>query len=188
MILFELFITFFIIGLFTIGGGYAMLPLIQSEVAAHGWMAENEIIDFIAVSESTPGAFAVNCATYVGSVKGGVLGALFATLGLVLPSYIIILIIARLFRRFRENRFVVGAMSGIAPAVIGLIAAAAFTVMLSVFFAGSFNTAAFASPAFWCSAGIFAIALLATFKKIHPIIVILFAGALGIALGYAGIF
>ena len=188
MIFFELFITFFKIGLFTIGGGYAMLPLIQSEVASHGWMAENEIIDFIAVSESTPGAFAVNCSTYVGAVKGGVFGALCATLGLVLPSFIIILLIALLFRKFRENRFVTGALTGIKPAVIGLIASAAFTVMISVFFEGAFSPDAFTAPAFWCSAVIFALSLAASFKKIHPIIVILCSAGAGIALGYAGIF
>jgi len=86
MIWLELFITFFEIGAFTFGGGYAMLPLIQEQVAAHGWLTQQELIDFIAVSEGTPGPFAINVSTYVGMETGGFLGALCATLGVVLPS------------------------------------------------------------------------------------------------------
>ena len=109
MIFLELFLTFFKIGLFTFGGGYAMLPLIQSEVITKGWMQPEEIINFIAVSESTPGPFAINCATYVGSQMGSrlggfeneifaaILGGALATLGVVLPSFIIILIVAKVF-------------------------------------------------------------------------------------------
>ena len=100
MILLELFLTFFKIGMFTIGGGYAMLPLIQADVIAHGWMPEEQIVNFIAVSESTPGPFAINISTYVGSQVGGILGAVCATLGVVLPSFIIILIVARIFEKF----------------------------------------------------------------------------------------
>ena len=87
MIFWELFWTFFQIGAFTFGGGYAMLPLIQSEVASHGWMTDTQLVDFVAVSESTPGPFAVNISTYVGMVTGGPLGAACATLGVVLPSF-----------------------------------------------------------------------------------------------------
>ena len=101
MIFFELFITFFKIGLFTFGGGYAMLPLIQEEVTTRNWIPLEDLINFIAVSESTPGPFAINMATYVGSEVGGVygvMGSIFgsfcATLGVVLPSFIIILIIS----------------------------------------------------------------------------------------------
>ena len=98
MIFLKLFLTFFKIGLFTFGGGYAMLPLIQAEVIKNGWMEESAIIDFIAVSESTPGPFAINISTYIGSVMGGdsvlesIFGSFCATLGVVLPSFIIILI------------------------------------------------------------------------------------------------
>ena len=103
MIFLKLFLTFFKIGLFTFGGGYAMLPLIQEEVLSNGWMELSSLIDFIAVSESTPGPFAINIATYVGSQMGsdfGVIGSIFgsfcATLGVVLPSFIIILIVAKI--------------------------------------------------------------------------------------------
>ena len=103
MIFLELFLTFFKIGAFTFGGGYAMLPLIQSEAIGNGWMTMEEIIDFIAVSESTPGPFAINMATFVGTqmgkeflgVGGGILGAICATLGVVMPSFIVILFVAK---------------------------------------------------------------------------------------------
>ena len=97
MIFWELFITFFKIGLFTFGGGYAMLPLIQEEVIAHNWIPMEDLINFIAVSESTPGPFAINMATYIGTQMGGLLGGVCATLGVVLPSFIIILIVALSF-------------------------------------------------------------------------------------------
>ncbi len=97
MIFLDLFWTFFKIGLFTFGGGYAMLPLIQAEVAAHGWLSTESLLNFVAVSESTPGPFAVNIATYIGSEMGGIPGAACATLGVALPSFIIILIGARCY-------------------------------------------------------------------------------------------
>ena len=116
MIFFELFYTFFIIGAVTFGGGYAMLPLIQEQVLNKGWLPHDELINFIAVSESTPGPFAINIATYIGSVKGGEVstflapvGSLCATLGVVMPSFIIILIVAKFLERFRNSTFVSGA-------------------------------------------------------------------------------
>ena len=121
----ELFVTFFKIGLFTFGGGYAMLPLIQKEVLAHDWMELEEVINFIAVSESTPGPFAINCATYVGIETGGILGAVCATLGVVMPSFIVILCVARFYKKFKESKIVSSVMTGLRPAVIGLIGSAA---------------------------------------------------------------
>ena len=95
MILLHLFLTFFKIGLFTIGGGYAMIPLIQEEVLQNHWLSFTDLIDFIAVSESTPGPFAVNIATYIGAETVGILGAVCATAGVVLPSFLIILLVAK---------------------------------------------------------------------------------------------
>ena len=106
MILLDLFWTFFKIGLFTFGGGYAMLPLIQAAVADHGWLSTEALLNFVAVSESTPGPFAVNIATYIGSEMGGIPGAACATLGVALPSFLIILIVARCYERFRASRIV----------------------------------------------------------------------------------
>ena len=102
MIFLELFWTFFKIGAFTFGGGYAMLPLIQEAVLTKGWATSEALINFIAVSESTPGPFAINMATYIGSEQGGVFGAFCATLGVVMPSFIVILLVAKFFDKFKE--------------------------------------------------------------------------------------
>ncbi len=190
MIFLELFLTFFKIGLFTFGGGYAMLPLIMSEVQSNGWMSQSELVDFIAVSESTPGPFAINIATYVGSQTGGILGSVCATLGVVLPSFIVILIVAQCYEKFKESRVVKGVLSGLRPAAIGLIGSAVLTAAATVFVP--------AEPApllevitsydFICGAVIFLICLpliLNKKKKIHPIIVIALAAVLGIVSGYA---
>ena len=100
MILLELFFTFFKIGALTFGGGYAMIPFVREQVLLHGWLTEEELLNMIAVSESTPGPIAVNMATFVGSNEAGILGSIFATLGVVLPSFIIILIISALLKNF----------------------------------------------------------------------------------------
>ena len=181
MICLELFWTFFKIGLFTFGGGYAMLPLIQSEVAAHGWMETEEIVNFIAVSESTPGPFAVNISTYIGRMTAGLPGAACATLGVVLPSFIVILVVAGFYRKFRKSRTVEGAMAGLRPTVIGLIAAALLSIGREVF--ASPADAGWAPTA--VSLGIFGVSALLAFKKKSPILIILLSAAAGIAAGYA---
>ena len=136
MIYLELFWTFLTIGTFTFGGGYAMLPLIQEQVAARwGDIITNEsMVNFIAVSESTPGPFAVNMATYIGAEMGGVFGSVCATLGVVLPSFVVILIVAKCYDKFRESRIIKGCMTGLKPAVVGLIGGAILSVALTVFF------------------------------------------------------
>ena len=187
-ILLDLFLTFFKIGLFTFGGGYAMLPLIMQEVESHGWMANEELINFIAVAESTPGPFAINCATYVGSEMGGVLGSFFATLGVVMPSFIVILIVAKIYEKFKQSKIVKGAMCGLRPAAVGLIASAVLTTALEVFFPLGFTNIVptIISLEFISGVVIFALSLfLILKKKIHPIYVILLSAALGIAVGYA---
>ena len=176
---FELFITFFKIGAFTIGGGYAMLPLIQKEVLLHKWISESELLDFIAVSESTPGPFAINIATYTGNTVAGLLGAFFATLGVVLPSFIIILAVARFFEKFNQNKVVKGVLSGLKPAVVGLIATAILSVGKTVFFPAEFS-----SVEFYISLGVFLLAGLLAFKKIHPILIIIISAILGIVFGF----
>ena len=180
MIYLDLFLTFFRVGLFTIGGGYAMLPLIQLEVAAHSWMTFSEIIDFIAVSESTPGPFAVNISTYIGMVKGGPAGAACATLGVILPSFLVILLISGAYDRFGSSRMVQGAMRGLRPAVVGLISAALLSIFLDVFFPGGWTMdySLILSWAVFISAGVLA------FRKVHPIALICLAAVVGIAAGY----
>lgn len=179
MIYFDLFWTFFKIGAFTFGGGYAMLPLIQSEVLKNGWISADELLNFIAVSESTPGPFAINIATYVGTTLGGFLGALCSTLGVVLPSFLIILCIARFFEKFSDNYIVKGVMSGLKPAVIGLILSAVLSVGKTVLFPDGFSIGA----DFYISLCIFLISAVLIFKKLHPIYVILISAVLGILSG-----
>ena len=188
MIYLDLFLTFFKIGLFTFGGGYAMLPLIQSETIARGWLGETELLNFVAVAESTPGPFAINIATYVGAETGGILGSLCATLGVVLPSFIIILIVAKCYVAFRKSRVVEGVLTGLRPTVLGLIGCAAVTMALTVFVPGGFSAAFALSPALFVSVAIFAAALVAVLKfKVHPILVILSAAAIGVGCGYLGV-
>lgn len=186
MIFWELFWTFFQIGAFTFGGGYAMLPLIQSEVTAKGWLSSTELVNFVAVSESTPGPFAVNMATYVGAETAGFWGAVCATLGVVLPSFVIILIVAGCYDRFRKSRFVSGCMAGLKPAVVGMIASAALSVAGTVFFPAGALPSLDTSPALIVSAIIFLAVLVSAMKKIHPIVLVVLSAAAGIAAGCLG--
>ncbi|MBO5317759.1 MAG: chromate transporter [Oscillospiraceae bacterium] len=188
MIYLELFWTFLTIGAMTFGGGYAMLPLIQSEVGARwGDVISNEsMINFVAVSESTPGPFAVNMATYVGAEMGGVFGSFCATLGVVLPSFIIILIVAKCYDRFRQSRVVKGCMSGLKPAVVGLIGNAILNVLMTVFFPTGLILGVFANPAFYIYVAMLAVMLVLAFRKVHPILIICLSAAIGIALGFLG--
>lgn len=125
----ELFATFFKIGLFTIGGGYAMIPLIEEEVVAkHQWITRQEFVDLLAVAQSTPGVFAVNMAIFIGYKLYGFRGSVSATLGTVLPSFLIILGIALFFQRFKEYTVVENIFKGIRPAVVALIAVPTFNV------------------------------------------------------------
>jgi chromate transporter len=128
MILLQLFAIFFEIGLFTFGGGYAMIPLFRTELVARGLIAEEALIDFIAVSESTPGPFAVNVATFVGNANAGIPGAIAATVGVVLPSFLILLLIARFSAKILESSWFRSAFVGLKPAVAGLVLAVAVTL------------------------------------------------------------
>ncbi len=194
----ELFLTFLMIGAVTFGGGYAMLPMIQEQVALR-WselIPAEALINFVAVSESTPGPFAINMATYVGSVVGGqhggvlasAFGSFCATLGVVVPSFVIILLVAQFYDRFKSSRIVKGCMSGLKPAVVGLIANAVLNVVKEVFVPGGFVLTVFTTPAFYISLGIFAIMTFLAFKKVHPIIIIVLSAAAGILFGCLGLF
>lgn len=133
-IILNLFLTFFKIGAFTFGGGYAMIPLVTDEVVSNGWMTSEQILNFIAVAESTPGPVAINMATFVGSSQAGILGAIAATLGVVLPSFIIILIIASIMHNLLKFAGVKAFLSGVRPVVVGLITGTAITLILTVVF------------------------------------------------------
>ena len=184
MIFLELFLTFFKIGLFTFGGGYAMLPLIQEEVLNKNWIGLESLIDFIAVSESTPGPFAINIATYIGTEKGNVLGAICATLGVVLPSFIIILIVAKFYEKFKENKIVSGVMTGLKPCVVGLILSAVLSIGQTVFFKNGISIEAFSDVWTYVKLGIFLGMSVLAFKKVHPIVIILLSATIGILAGY----
>jgi chromate transporter len=134
MILLELFLTFLQIGAFTFGGGYAMISLIREQALLHGWLSEGELLNMIAVAESTPGPIAVNMATFVGSSQAGMLGALVATLGVVLPSFLIILLISALLHGFLKYKGVQAFLRGVRPCVAALILATALIMLLSVLF------------------------------------------------------
>ncbi len=187
MIYLDLFLSFLKIGAFTFGGGYAMISIIRETVLSHGWMTEAELLNFIAVAESTPGPIAVNMATFVGSSQGGILGALLATLGVVLPSFIIILIIASLISNFLKYKGVNAFLRGVRPCVVAMILAASITVGLSTLF--SFKSAGDAFAPDMCGLVILIslfvihyIYKLITKKKPSPILMILISAGMGMLL------
>ena len=151
----KLFLTFLEIGAVSFGGGYGMISLIREKVLLNGWLSEAEFLSFIAVSESTPGPLAVNMATFTGASQGGVLGALCATLGVVLPSFFIILLIAALIHDLLKYAGVEAFLSGVRPCVVALILSTALTMGLSTLL-GISTAAEMPSPA-WRGIGILAI-------------------------------
>lgn len=134
MIYLRLFLTFLEIGALSFGGGYGMLPLIKEKTLTNGWLSEEEFLDLCALSESTPGPLAVNAATFVGASEAGLLGALSATLGVVLPSFVIILLIAALMKNLIKHTAVKGVLSGVRPAVVGLLSATLLLIAVEVVF------------------------------------------------------
>lgn len=181
MIYLKLFLTFLKIGAFTFGGGYAMFPLIQEEVIKNSWLTEETLINFVAISESTPGPFAVNISTYIGTELGGFLGAICATLGVVLPSFIIIMLIAKFFMKFKENKIVKGCMTGLKPCVIGLIASVVISMFITVFIPIDIKNIEFNKTII--SIVILISSLILINKKIHPIIIIFISAIIGIISG-----
>lgn len=134
-----LFWTFFKIGLFTFGGGYAMIPMIIEECERLNYLTGSEIIDFIAISESTPGPFAINMATFVGYSQNGVIGAIFATFGVALPSFIIILLMVNIIDKMKDNRYFKTIIKTVMPIVLGLI----FSTVLNITLESLFNIESF---------------------------------------------
>lgn len=187
MIYLQLFLTFLQIGAVSFGGGYGMISLIREKVLEFGWLTEEELLNMIAVSESTPGPIAVNMATFIGSAQGGILGSLLATLGVVLPSFLIILLIASIVRNFLKYKGVQGFLSGVRPCIVALIIATAITMLLSTLF--GFSTVKNGFSLDYKAMIIFAIivAIALIFKKIKkkkpsPIIMIVISAGLGMIL------
>lgn len=188
MVYLQLFLTFLKIGAVSFGGGYAMIPLIQSETVGQGWLSVEEILNFIAVSESSPGPIAINMATFVGANQGGILGALCATLGVVLPSFVIILIIASVIKSLLKFAGIQAFLDGLRPVVVGLILGTAITILMQVFF--TFENVKQSTFSFdYKAVIIFAIACLTsvfykkkTKKAISPILLIIISAILGLIL------
>ena len=187
----RLFWEFFKTGLFAVGGGMATLPFMYDISDKTGWFTHSMLADMVAVSESTPGPIGVNMATYVGFVTGGVPGAIIATVGLVTPSVIVILLIARVLKAFRENQYVDAGFYGLRPCSVGLIAAAGVLVVKLALF----NTELYASTGALpdllnFKALILAAVLLAATRRIkklkglHPIVFILASAVIGIVFSF----
>ena len=185
--LLKLFLTFLKIGAVSFGGGYGMLSLIKDECITNGWLTEEQILNFIAVAESTPGPIAINMATFIGSSQAGILGSALATIGVVLPSFVIILLIVTLISKFLEYKGVKAVLNGIRPTVIGLILGTSLTLFISVIF----NISTIKSNFIFNYTGliIFGIIIIVSIlyklifkKKINPILLIIFSGILGILL------
>ena len=186
MIYLELFLTFLQIGTISFGGGYGMISLIREECLARGWLTEEALMNFIAVAESTPGPIAVNMATFVGSSQAGFFGSLVATLGVILPSFMIILLIAALFKNLMKLKGIQGALYGIKPVVIGLILSTAVTLFLSNLLGlttvtDSLSVNGSGLVIFVCMPLLSVCYRKVIKKPISPIILILFSAVLGIA-------
>jgi chromate transporter len=186
VILWQLFLSYLKIGFFGFGGGYAMLSLIQNEVVVqHAWMTNAEFADIVAVSQITPGPIAINSATYVGYTVGmqlghpvyGMLGSVIATLAVCLPSLTLMILVARFFMRLKNNRLVEGAMRGMRPVVIGMIAAAALLLIFPHSDApGDRN---FIDGWSWA---LFGAVLAGSWRKVNPILLIGLSAAAGIVI------
>jgi len=195
----QLFWEFFKTGLFAIGGGMATLPFLKNIGESTGWFTQTDLMNMLAVSESTPGPVGINMATYVGFTVGGLPGALIATIGEVTPSIIVILIVAAMLAKFRDSRYVANAFYGLRPASTGLIAAACAGVMLQVF-AGITSTSvenslwmrfSWSGVIGWQGMILAAVLLVLTrwvklTKNWHPIVFIGFSALVGVVFRFAG--
>ncbi|MBQ9947785.1 MAG: chromate transporter [Oscillospiraceae bacterium] len=189
MIYLTLFLEFFKVGLFCFGGAFGMIPLIEEIVMHYGWLSESEFFDLIGVCESTPGPIAVNMATYIGSVQGGIFGSIAATLGVVMPSFLIILLVASVMKNLTENRVFRGFMQGVKPVIVALILSTG--VILLVKAVGAADLAVSSQDI----VPMLIFALLAalyfgygriTGKKLSSVLLILISAGLGVAVSLLG--
>ena len=184
MIYLTLFWEFFKTGLFAIGGGLATLPFLRQMSDRFGWFTHEELTNMLAVSESTPGPIGVNMATYVGNVIAGLFGGVVATFGLILPSFLVILVVAKMMRKFKDNRFVASSMTVLRPVSVGMVSAAVLSVLLAVFFPG-YTTLASMRECFSLVGFLLFGVLLAVyvkFPKLHPIVILAIGAVVGIVL------
>lgn len=178
MIYLQLLYSYLKIGFFGFGGGYAMLSLIQNEVVVQNqWMTNAEFTDIVAISQMTPGPIAINSATYIGYTVAGFWGSVVATTAVCLPALTLMILITRFFLQLRDNRYVKGAIAGMKPVVVGMIGAAALLLM----FPKSADGASFIDGWSWA---LFAAAMLASLKKVNPILLIVLGAVAGVAIYY----
>lgn len=194
MIYFQLFFEFFKTGLFAIGGGMATLPFLYDMASKTDWFTSGQLADMIAVSESTPGPIGVNMATYVGFTTAGIFGGIVATIGLIMPSVIIIIIISYFLISFRENKYVDSAFYGLRPASTGLIAAAGMTVVtITLFQIDLFKDSGKILDLFNWKSLILAIVIyllsnhVKQTKKLHPVFFIAGCAIVGIIFKFGGV-
>ena len=182
MIYLQLFLSFLQIGMFSFGGGYAAMPLIQGQVVTlHGWLTMSEFTDLITISQMTPGPIAVNSATFVGMKIAGIPGAVVATAGCILPSSIIVTILARLYLKYRNLDLLQGVLKSLRPAVVAMIASAGILILKDAFW-GSGESMSFAGTE-WSMVMIFGICvLLLQKKKMNPIWVMVLAGVMKVGI------
>ena len=175
-VLFQLFVSYLKIGFFGFGGGYAMLSLIHSEVVVRNqWLTNGEFSDIVAISQMTPGPIAINSATYIGYEVAGVLGSVVATVAVCLPALTIMMLITRFFLRLRDNRYVRGVVMGMRPVVVGMIASAA----LLLIFPHSADGRSFIDGWSWA---IFIGVMVASVKKVNPILLIVLSAVVGVVI------
>lgn len=182
MIYLQLFWSFLQIGLFSFGGGYAAMPLIQGQVVtSHGWLTMSEFTDLITISQMTPGPIAVNSATFVGLKIAGIPGAVVATVGCILPSCIIVTILAKLYLRYRSMDMLQGVLHSLRPAVVAMIASAGVQILITAFWGNGIEISLFGTK--WIMILIFAICiLLLRGTKLNPIWVMVLAGVMKLAM------
>lgn len=181
MIYLQLFWAFFQVGLFSIGGGYAALPLIQARVVGeHGWLTLAEFTDVVTISQMTPGPIGINAATFVGTKIAGLAGAVTATVGCVAPSFVIVLVLAYVYTKYRDLKLVRGVLAGLRPAVVGLIAASGLSITILAFWNAGAVSLSLADLNVQAVV-IFAVGLFVLRKwKPSPVYVMMGAGAVGL--------
>lgn len=183
MIYLKIFWSFFQIGLFSVGGGYAAMPLIQNQVVTiHSWLSMNEFADVITISQMTPGPIAINCATFVGTRIAGMPGAIVATIGCVFPSCVIVLFLAYLYYKYKSLSIVQGVLNGLRPAVIAMIGSAGLILLILAFWNGK-GISSNPENIDGISVGLFAIAIIILRKwKVNPIFIMIGTGVVGLCI------
>ncbi len=184
MICFQLFLSFLQIGLFSFGGGYAAMPLIQDQVVTiHGWLSMSEFTDLVTISQMTPGPIAINSATFVGIKIAGLPGAAVATLGCILPSCIIVTLIARLYFKYRNMEIMDGVLNSLRPAVVAMIAAAGIDILVPALWEEGSEIALANTD--WMMAAIFVVCVILLRKfRMNPVWVMLLAGVMKVAVSF----